>query len=92
MNKQRDYKPIPSLPPNQRSFAFAEKTTLTLTGYTPAILNSLLKAGQRPALRTPARFGGSMNKQRDYNPYTGLSSQPGRANPRQKTMLTITGL
>jgi len=53
MNKQRDYKPIPSLPPNQRSFAFAEKTMLTLTDYKSAILNSSLKAGRRPARRPP---------------------------------------
>ena len=51
MNKQRDYKPIPSLPPNQRSFAFAEKTMLTLTDYKSAILNSSLKAGQRHGAR-----------------------------------------
>ncbi len=90
MNKQRDYKPIPSLPPNQRSFAFAEKTTLTLTGYTPAMFNRPFKADGARSAGLPARFGGSMNKQRDYNPYTGLPSQPGRANPRQKTMLTLT--
>ena len=30
-------------------------------------------------------------QQRDYNPYTGLHSQPGRANSRQKIMLMLTG-
>ncbi len=53
MNKQRDYKPIPSLPPNQRSFAFAEKTMLTLTDYKSAMFNSPPKTGRRPARRPP---------------------------------------
>jgi hypothetical protein len=51
MNKQRDYKPIPSLPPNQRSFAFAEKTMLTITGYKPAMFSSPSKAGRGPGAR-----------------------------------------
>ena len=64
---------------------------MTITGCTPAMFNRPFKADGARSAGLPARFGGSMNKQRDYNPYTGLPSQPGRANPRQKTMLTITG-